>query len=124
MHKLTEPLDEIEAQRRERDVVEERLLRDGIYGIGPRPDLLGRSVEPGSRTISVDPESLLLPSFITGRARPDTVVAVAVNGRIAQTTRTYGSRYAALVPPSSLHAGENTVATYEVEDSGELRLIN
>jgi hypothetical protein len=124
VHKLTEPLDEIEAQRRERDVVEERLLRDGIYGIGPRPDLLGRSVEPGSRTITVDPESLLLPSFITGRARPDAVVAVAVNGRIAQTTRTYGSRYAALVPPSSLHAGENTVATYEVQDSGELRLVD
>jgi hypothetical protein len=123
VHKLTEPLDEIEAQRRERDVVEERLLRDGIYGIGPRPDLLGRSVEPGSRTITVDPESLLLPSFITGRARPDAVVAVAVNGRIAQTTRTYGSRYAALVPPSSLHVGENTVATYEVQDSGELRRL-
>jgi hypothetical protein len=28
------------------------------------------------------------------------------------------------VPPSSLHAGENTVATYEVQDSGELRLVD
>ena len=92
--------------------------------IGPRPDLLGREVEPGTRTITVDPESPVLPSFITGRARPNTVVAVAVDGRIAQTTRTYGSRYAALVPPSVLHAGENTVATYEVEPSGELRLVD
>ena len=124
VHKLTEPLDEIEAQRRERDVVEERLLRDGIYGIGPRPDLLGREVEPGTRTITVDPESPVLPSFITGRARPNTVVAVAVDGRIAQTTRTYGSRYAALVPPSVLQAGEHAVATYEVEPSGELRLVD
>jgi hypothetical protein len=121
---LTERLGEIEAKRRERDAVEERLLRDGIYGIGPRPDLIGREVKPGTRTITVDPESPVLPSFITGRARPDTVVAVAVGGRIAQTTRTYGNRYAALVPPSALRPGENTIATYEVEPSGELRLVD
>jgi hypothetical protein len=118
---LTEPLSEIEAQRRDRDVVEERLLRDGIYGIGPRPDLLGRAVAGDGRTIAVDPESPVLPSFITGRAPPGSVLAVAVNGRIAQTTRAYGNRYAALVPPASLHAGKNTVATFQVLASGELR---
>jgi Sulfatase len=119
---LTESLSSIEAKRRERDVVEEELLRDGIYGIGPRPDLLGRSAAGEGRTISVDPESPLLPSFITGRAPPGSVLAVAVNGRIAQTTRTYdGDQYAALVPPSSLHAGENTVATFVVLPTGELR---
>jgi len=118
---LTERLSTIEAQRRERDAVEARLLRDGIYGIGPRPDLIGRSVEGAGRTVEVDPESPLLPSFITGRAPAGSVLAVAVNGRIAQTTRAYGTRYAALVPPSSLHAGDNTVATFEVLASGELR---
>jgi Sulfatase len=119
---LTESLSSIEAKRRERDVVEEELLRDGIYGIGPRPDLLGRSAAGEGRTISVDPESPLLPSFITGRAPPGSVLAVAVNGRIAQTTRTYdGDQYAALVPPSSLHAGENTVTTFVVLPTGELR---
>jgi hypothetical protein len=122
-HVLTEPLSEIEAQRRERDAVEARLLRDGIYGIGPRPDLLGRAVEGAGRTIEVDPESPVLPSFITGRAPPGSVLAVAVDGRIAQTTRAYGSRYAALVPPSSLHAGKNTVATFAVLASGELRQV-
>jgi hypothetical protein len=120
-HVLTEPLSSIEAQRRERDAVEERLLSDGIYGIGPRPDLLGRRVAAGTRTIVVDPESPVLPSFITGRAPPESVLAVAVNGRIAQTTRTYGNRYAALVPASSLHPGENTVATFVVLPDGELR---
>jgi len=121
-HVLTESLSSIAAKRRERDVVEEELLRDGIYGIGPRPDLLGRSAAGEDRTISVDPESPLLPSFITGRAPPGSVLAVAVNGRIAQTTRTYdGDHYAALVPPSSLHAGENTVATFVVLPTGELR---
>jgi hypothetical protein len=51
------------------------------------------------------------------------VLAVAVNGRIAQTTRAYGNRYAALVPPSSLHAGDNEVATFQVLPSGELRVL-
>ena len=120
-HVLTEPLSTIEAQRRERDAVEARLLRDGIYGIGPRPDLLGRSVEGAGRTVEVDPESLVLPSFMTGRAPPGSVLAVAVNGRIAQTTRAYGNRYAALVPPSALHAGKNSVATFQVLPTGELR---
>jgi len=124
VHVLTGRLASIEAQRRERDVVEAGLLRNGIYGIGPRPDLLGRSVVGENHTITVDPESPLLPSFITGRASPDTVLAVAVNGRIAQTTRTYGNRYAALVPPSSLHAGANTVATFEVLPTGELRPVH
>jgi Sulfatase len=122
-HALSEPLSAIEAQRRERDVVEEELLRDGIYAIGPRPDLLGRAVAGASRTVTVDPESPVLPSFITGRAPPGSVLAVAVNGRIAQTTRTYGNQYAALVPPSSLHAGENSVATFQVLPGGELRLV-
>ncbi|HEX5618638.1 MAG TPA: sulfatase-like hydrolase/transferase [Solirubrobacteraceae bacterium] len=120
---LTERLSAIEAQRRERDEVEARLLRDGIYGIGPRPDLLGQSVEGAGRTVEVDPDSPVLPSFITGRAPPGSVLAVAVNGRIAQTTRTYGSRYAALVPPSSLHAGDNTVATFAVLPTGGLRRV-
>jgi hypothetical protein len=65
----------------------------------------------------------VLPSFITGRAPPGSVLAVAVNGRIAQTTRTYGNQYAALVPPSSLRAGDNTVATFEVLPTGELRPV-
>jgi hypothetical protein len=120
---FTDSLSAIEAKRHERDVVEAGLLRDGIYAIGPRPDLLGRSVAGGSRTITVDPESPVLPSFITGHARPDSVLAVAVNGRIAQTTRTYGNQYAALVPPASLHAGENTVATFEVLPGDELRPV-
>jgi hypothetical protein len=120
---LTESLASMQAKRRERDVVEEELLRDGIYGIGPRPDLLGRAVEGEGRTLSVDPESPLLPSFITGRAPPGSLLAVAVNGRIAQTTRTYGNQYAALVPPTSLRAGENTVAAFQVLPGGELRLV-
>jgi hypothetical protein len=117
---ITEPLSEVEAQRRARDEVEAGLLRNGVYAMGPRPDLIGRAVEVRGRPFVVDLSSPLLPAFITGRApglKPETIVAVAVNGRVAQTTRVYGrSSYAALVPPSSLHAGVNTVAVVPAAD--------
>ncbi len=63
------------------------------------------------------PRSPVLPSFIAGDAgplRPGAELAVAVNGRVEATTRVYRddgrSRYAALVPPSSLREGANDVA--------------
>ena len=34
---LTEPLGSVLAKRRAREAVEARLLRDGVYAIGPRP---------------------------------------------------------------------------------------
>jgi hypothetical protein len=110
--------------------VEARLLRDGVYGIGPRPELLGRRVPvaPGARRIEVDGDSPLLPSFLTGPAgglRPDAELAVAVNGRVEATTRAYRedgrSLYAALVPPSSLRDGANSVSVLAVLPGGELR---
>ena len=39
---LREPLRTVLAKRRAREAVETRLLRDGVYGVGPRPDLIGR----------------------------------------------------------------------------------
>ena len=41
---LTETLGSVLAKRRAREGVESRLLRDGVYAIGPRPDLIGRRV--------------------------------------------------------------------------------
>jgi hypothetical protein len=117
---LTEPLSEVEAKRRARDEVEAGLLRDGVYKLGPRPDLIGRAVDARGRRLDVDLASPLLPAFITGRApglKPETEVAVAVNGRVEQTTRIYGhGSYAALVPPSALRAGTNTVAVVPAAD--------
>lgn len=117
---LTEPLSEVQAKRGERDELEAGLLRDGVYAIGPRPDLIGRDVEARGRRLDVDLSSPLLPAFITGRApglKAETVIAIVVNGRVAQTTRVYGrSSYAALVPPSSLRAGVNTVAVVPVAE--------
>jgi hypothetical protein len=125
---LTQPLGSVLAQRRAREQVEARLLRNGIYAIGPRPELIGRRVRSGTRRLTVDPEAPVLPSFVFGRANglePGAELAVAVNGRVEATTRVYRNgdrpRYAALVPPSSLRAGTNVIAVLEVLPGGELR---
>jgi Sulfatase len=129
---------------REREAVEARLLRDGLYAIGPRPDLIGRRVggdgpaaagpratvdSPGAyRAIAAG--AAALPALVSGDVRgldDDAVIAVAVNGRIEATTRVFpdGShgQYTAMVRPASLHAGSNTIAVLEVLPGGRLRRI-
>ena len=128
---MREPLGSILAKRRAREAVEARLLRNGVYGVGPRPDLIGRRVAARSdREVDFDPESSVIPSFLSGEldgVRPDTVLAVAVNGRVQATTRAYreGGRtlFAALVPPSSLRAGENAIGVFSVAPGGTLRPV-
>ena len=127
---VTEPLGTVLAKRRERERVEARLLRGGVYEIGPRPDLIGRrvSARAGEQQLMADPESDLLPAFVSGSAKglaPNTALAVAVNGRVEATTRVYrvddGPVYAALVPPSALRDGANSVVALEVLADGGLR---
>ena len=52
-------------------------------------------------------------------------LAIAVNGRVEATTRVYRADdrpvYAALVPPSALRDGANSVVALEVRADGELR---
>ncbi len=55
VHVLTEPLRSVEAKRAAREPVEDRLLRDGPYAIGPRPDLIGRPAPSGARPVSGGP---------------------------------------------------------------------
>ena len=76
----------------------------------------------------VDNGNGVLPAFVSGPVKglePDTVLAVAVNGRVQATTRAYrdGGRsvFTALVPPSSLREGPNAVSLFEVLAGGELR---
>ena len=130
---LTESLGSVLAKRRAREEAEARLLRDGVYAIGPRPDLIGRRVAAGTgeRRVTVDSEAGVLPSFVSGPVSgvdPGTVLAVAVNGRVRATTRAYrdGGRtvFAALVPPSSLREGRNDVSAFEVREGGELRPLD
>ena len=59
---LTEPLRSVEAKRAAREPFEDRLLRDGPYAIGPRPDLIGRPAPSGARPVSGGP-------YVSGRRR-------------------------------------------------------
>lgn len=132
----------IVAARREREAVEERLLRDGEYAIGPRPDLIGRRVdgveEASDARATVDAprafaaireDAVELPAFVSGDVRglaDDAPLALAVNGRIVATTRAFpqgdDGQYVALVPPASLRAGANDVAVLQI-DGEALRKI-
>ena len=138
-------LEEITRARAEREAVEAELLRAGVYALGPAPQLVGERfeaipqlVERGPRATldapedfaAVDPEAAVLPSYVSGEVRgrePGAVVAVAVNGRVEATTRTYRFRgrvqFAALVPPSSLRPGANAVTVLEVLPGDRLRPI-
>jgi hypothetical protein len=78
---------------------------------------------------NIDPAARFLPAHLSGRARwltsdgPATV-AVAVNGIVSATTRTYrfddrGSRHAwsVVIPPSAFQSGENEVEVFLVRPS-------
>jgi hypothetical protein len=108
-----------------------------VYRIGPHREFLGRSVS----TLAVQPSSSegvqlsgrellaavdlsldVLPSYITGtltgRHPSQQDLAVAVNGKIQAVTRSYTefgqTKFAALVPEQSIHAGANDVSVYAV----------
>jgi hypothetical protein len=118
----------------------------GIYGLGPDPALLGRSVGSVARgamkaTIfqsglfrSVDLRSGFVPALITGRiSGPDTPgrrdVAVAVNGRIRATGQTFELRgsdtenFSVLVPEASFHDGANKVEILSMGPARRLELV-
>jgi hypothetical protein len=111
---LTEPLRSVLAKRRARDATEALLLRDGLWAIGPRPDLLGRRVP-------MAPDAPSRPPFVSGEVEGVAAgdeLALAVGGRVVATTRVYRegdrSRYTALVPPSPLRDGANPVRVFHV----------
>ncbi len=121
---------------RARDAVEERLLRDGVYAVGPRPDLIGRQVDaPGARATvdaagdydDVAADARVVPALVSGDVTglPDGApIAIAVNGRVAATTRVFPpGQYVALVPPESLRPGSNAVEVLDLRKIGAKRSI-
>jgi hypothetical protein len=121
---------------------------DTLYRIGPDPELVGRSVDSFSLTAdapvslelirlqtaySTDPDALV-PCYFEGRVSApvkfETPVrlAVAVNGAIRASTRTYlldgiRDRWAAMVPEAAFHDGENDVQFFVISgESPDLRL--
>jgi hypothetical protein len=110
-----------------------------VFRAGPRDDLLGRRLSApagGHATIAnaslygqVRPTSGVVPAYVTGLvsgARSGAVVAVSVNGRVRATARTFDDgghqRYAAIVPPQTLHRGDNRIEVFTVS-GGTARLV-
>jgi hypothetical protein len=126
-----------------------------LYRIGPHAELVGRRVTALPRATpgeddgegalatldqaadlrAVDPASRFIPGELTGRiihGRPGggRAVALALNGRIAATGRTFSlagfrhrENFEMIVPESAFRAGPNEVRLYEiVERAGEAAL--
>jgi hypothetical protein len=110
----------------------------GLYAAGPRPELLGQlvnglAVSAGGETTfenfgetGYDPESAFAPVRIYGRihgAPGPQDIAVAVNGRIAATARSFEfhgeTLLSALAPEDAFRVGENSVRVYAVDGTGE-----
>ena len=113
---------------RARDAVEERLLRGGVYAIGPRPDLIGRRIDAPRARATVDAagdfddvaaDARVLPVLVSGDVTglaDGAPIAITVNGRVAATTRVFPpGQYVALVPPDSLRPGANEVDVRKIE---------
>lgn len=119
--------------------------KPGLFGIGPRPDLLGRkvadlSVSAGSsrgtvleadRFSRVDPKAAFSPSYVAGRipgAAADRDLALALNGEIVATGKSFKDlgpnrlNWALLFPHSKLRAGANRLELFEVEGDALRRL--
>jgi hypothetical protein len=114
----------------------------GLFGIGPRPDLLGEPVDglaagstggPTFRSSSrsdYDPDSPFAPVRVHGRivgAPPGQDIAIAVNGRVVAVTRSFGhdgdTLVSAVTPEDAYRPGENSVRLYVVEGAGDRTVL-
>jgi hypothetical protein len=111
-----------------------------LFKFGPDLQLLGRPVQMKGPSASVSwdfPEryrtvalnSDFCPSWIRGTVRGvplDCVLAVAVNGRVAATGRSYRASpqslgFSLFAPPSAFHDGANSLTLYRVTAGGGLQ---
>jgi hypothetical protein len=112
----------------------------GLYRIGPHPEVLGRAVadlrvltNSALRSELINPKLVRVASFRSGVSPAHIVgtlegagagrgVAVAVNGRIAATARTFSfsgsTRFEALLPERAFRRGWNDVEVYLLSESG------
>lgn len=112
------------------------LFGSDLFRVGPHLELVGRAVaelpvidNPDLTSELFDRESLLSPAHVVGvlegnGAEPGLDVAVALNGTIAATARTFSFlgdvRFEALVPESAFGTGQNEVEVYVLTTDGEL----
>lgn len=113
-----------------------RLGSGGLFSLGPAPALLGRPAPPLSSGIpsgfsatlehvadleEVDPGGKEVPAFIAGELEgpePGSLIAITVDGRVAATASAFlddGTlSYGAVIPPSLLRPGRNSIGIYLV----------
>jgi hypothetical protein len=129
---VSEPFSRFLAERR---LVLRRAARQlgagtGLFQLGPRSTLLGRRAAPGlARSAAIDSHLDLahvtfrpgakVPAFVNGTIRgamAGSVIAIGVNGRIVATCRAFRfkgrTRWGAVVPPSALRRGVNSIGVY------------
>jgi hypothetical protein len=129
------------AKYRKRQAYETRILRRGPYGIGPRPDLIGKQVRDGPPSpdspvakldapgnysdVSLDADAV--PTLVTGDVSglPNNApLAIAANGRVEATARVFddgsGPQFVAFVPIESLHDGANTITVLQILEDDTL----
>jgi hypothetical protein len=119
----------------------------GVYGFGPAPELIGKQVkafqpEPARRNrirfdeqsdvSDVDPRGAIVPALLQATINfvkapaAGLPLAVAVNGRIAATTRAYElrgkNRFIALLEPRFYRPGRNSVEVFTISGSRRPRL--
>ncbi|MGH3005095.1 MAG: sulfatase-like hydrolase/transferase [Gaiellaceae bacterium] len=106
----------------------------GLFAVGPRPELHGRPVDRfpvahgSGATVELDgdafydPDAPVVPTRASGRLEGVSTgrdVAVAVNGRIAATTRTFALAgdvlFSAVLPESAFRTGTNRVRIFLVD---------
>ena len=118
---------------------------EGLYALGGHRELIGRSVatlprgsagrlratldEP-EKYRSVDTDARALPAEVSGRVSGGggaRTIAIAVNGRVAATTRTLadlGPEYfTTLVPPQSFRRGANRIEVFAITGRTRPRLV-
>jgi hypothetical protein len=110
----------------------------GLFGIGPRPELLGQPVDglaaaagggptfESYGTSEYDPAAPFAPVRVYGRihgAPAGDDVAIAVNGRIVAVTRSFAhdgeTVVTAVTPEDAYRPGANSVRLYVVEGTGD-----
>jgi hypothetical protein len=113
---------------------------DGLFAIGPHPDLLDRDVgdipqgEPWPVRVRLDQaaqfdnvelEGRFLPAQIFGRVRweglgEQLTLAISVNGVTRAVTKSFGEqrddRFVAMVPEASFIAGDNAIDVFVIEE--------
>lgn len=137
-------VDQIRADRRQVLADQYRRLgRGDLWRLGPRSYLIGRRPGkvrklpgaryglylPDRRIRRADRFANMVPALISGRlARVGTgkVIALAWNGRIVATTRSFGYQgkvqFGAMVPPSAMKRGHNRITIYKLTRNGLRRI--